>query len=200
MTTTPTVYENRPGHTHDVARSQRLGVILLICADASFVFGLIFTYFYLRGLNTNDAWIGAGDTTVSPVWNWLIAAIVVASALVYQWSERRGREGNHHSLVTGTSLALLLLVADLAVQIWRILVSPGTVGNDSYASITVTMGAAHVFHLLLTLFVGLAVWFRARRGLTAGAAGQHATLVGYWWTWVAASAVLIALCTTFASP
>jgi heme/copper-type cytochrome/quinol oxidase subunit 3 len=197
--TTTTVQENHGEHTHDVARSQRLGVFLLILADAVFVFGLVFTYFYLRGLNTDGAWIGKGDATVSPAWNWLIAAVVVLSALAYQWGEHRGRAGDRRSLSAGTTVALALVVADLAIQVWRILVSPGTVGNDAYASITVTMGAAHVFHLLLTLFVGLAIWFRVRRGLTDGIEGKHATLVGYWWMWVAGSAVIIAFTTSFVS-
>jgi heme/copper-type cytochrome/quinol oxidase subunit 3 len=198
--TLTSLHENHSGPTHDVARSQRLAVILLILADASFVFGLLFTYFYLRGLNTDQNWVASGTVTVSPLWNWLIAAIVVVSALVYQWGEQRGREGNRSALVNATTLALLLLVADLAVQVWRLVVFPVSVDVDSYASITMVMGGAHVFHLLITLFVGLAVWFRARRGLTDGVAGNHATLVGYWWAWVAGSAVLIALATTFTHP
>jgi heme/copper-type cytochrome/quinol oxidase subunit 3 len=197
--TITTVHENHAGHTHDVARSQRLAVLLLILADASFVFGLVFTYFYLRGLNTDDAWIAKGAATVSPVWNWVIAAIVIVSALVYQQGERRGRAGNRDALVAGTTLALLLLVADLAVQVWRMIAMPVSIEADAYASITMVMGGAHVFHLLLTLFLGLAVWFRARRGLTTGVVGKHAALVGYWWLWVAGSAVLIALATSFVS-
>jgi len=195
--TTSSVEHDHAEHTHDVARSQRLGVLLLILADAAFVFGLLFTYFYLRGLNTNGGWIGPGDATVSPLWNWLIAAVVVASALVYQWGEHRGRAGNRSALASATSLALVLVAVDLGLQIWRILVSPGTVGDDAYNSIMVTMGAAHVFHLVLTAFAGLAIWFRTRRGLTSGVEGKHAALVGYWWTWVAASAVVIALATSF---
>lgn len=198
MTTTTGHESSHLEHTHDVARSQRLAVLLLIAADGAFVFGLVFTYFYLRGLNTDNGWIGHGDATVSPVWNWLIAAIVVASALVYQRSERRARDGGTtKGLITGTQIALALLMADLGIQIWRILASPGTVGDDAYASITVTMGAAHVFHLLLTLFAGLAIWLRTRRGLTSGISGGHPELVGYWWTWVAVSAVIIAIATSF---
>lgn len=196
--TSTSVERGHAEHTHDVAHSQRLGVLLLILADAAFVFGLVFTYFYLRGLNTNGAWIGPGDATVSPAWNWLIAAIVVASALVYQWGEHRGRSGNRGALASAASIALGLVVIDLAVQVWRIFASPGTVGDDAYNSIMVTMGAAHVFHLLLTLFAGLAIWLRTRRGLTGGVEGRHAALVGYWWMWVAGSAVIIAFATSFA--
>lgn len=198
MTTTTGHESSHAEHTHDVARSQRLAVILLIAADGAFVFGLVFTYFYLRGLNTSNGWIGAGDATVSPFWNWLIAALVVASALIYQRSERRARNGGDtKGLITGTRIALAIVAVDLIIQIWRILASPGTVGDDAYNSIMVTMGAAHVFHLLLTLFAGVAVWLRTQRGLTSGVSGGHPELVGYWWTWVAVSAVIIAIATSF---
>ena len=36
-----------------VGRRERLGVRLLIVADGAFVFGMIFSYFYLRNLNAN---------------------------------------------------------------------------------------------------------------------------------------------------
>jgi heme/copper-type cytochrome/quinol oxidase subunit 3 len=37
-----------------VGRRERLGVRLLIVADGSFVFAMIFSYFYLRNLNANN--------------------------------------------------------------------------------------------------------------------------------------------------
>lgn len=197
--TLTTAHENHAEHTHDVAHSQRLGVLLLIIADAAFVFGLLFTYFYLRGLNTSGGWVAKGAGTVNPAWNWIIAAVVVASALVYQRGERRGRAGDRGALATGTSVGFLLLVVDLAIQLWRMAAMPVSVGTDAYTSTMMVMGGAHVFHLLLTLFAGLAIWLRARRGPDSDVTGRHAMLVGYWWTWVAASAVLIALATSFVS-
>ena len=38
-----------------VGRRERLGVRLLIVADGAFVFGMIFSWFYLRNLNENNA-------------------------------------------------------------------------------------------------------------------------------------------------
>ena len=40
-----------------VGRRERLGVRLLIVADGSFLFGIIFSWFYLRNLNVNNAWL-----------------------------------------------------------------------------------------------------------------------------------------------
>jgi heme/copper-type cytochrome/quinol oxidase subunit 3 len=196
VTVTTTPHEEHAEHTHDVAHSQRLAVMLLILADAAFVFGLAFTYFYLRGLNTNGDWIAKGAHTVNPVWNWVIAVVIIASALLYYRSERLGRTGDRHALIIGTTLALGLVVVDLGLQVWRMVAMPGSVGDDAYNSVMMVLGGAHVFHLLITLFLGLSVWFRARRGLTSGAVAQHMTLVGYWWSWVAGSAFIIAIVTS----
>jgi hypothetical protein len=58
-----------------------------------------------------------------------------------------------------------------------------------------------VVHLLITAILGVAILNRARRGLISGNANWHVRLVGYWWYWVATSAVLIAFTTSFvASP
>ena len=43
-----------------VGRRERLGVRLLIVADGAFVFGMIFSYFYLRNLDANGGWLPKG--------------------------------------------------------------------------------------------------------------------------------------------
>jgi len=40
-----------------IGRRERLGVRLLIVADGAFLFGMIFSYFYLRNLNVNGGWL-----------------------------------------------------------------------------------------------------------------------------------------------
>ena len=40
-----------------VGRRERLGVRLLIVADGAFLASMIFSYFYLRNLNNNNAWL-----------------------------------------------------------------------------------------------------------------------------------------------
>jgi hypothetical protein len=72
-----------------------------------------------------------------------------------------------------------------------------SVGQDSYASCVMVLAGAHVFHLLITLMLGVAIFNRARRGMAADGSRWHARVVGYWWYWVAVSAVLVALTTTF---
>ena len=40
-----------------VGRRERLGVRLLIVADGAFLFGMLFTFFYLKNLNNSGAWL-----------------------------------------------------------------------------------------------------------------------------------------------
>ncbi|MGZ4745269.1 MAG: hypothetical protein ACXVYS_18845, partial [Oryzihumus sp.] len=56
----------------------------------------------------------------------------------------------------------------------------------------------HAFHLLLTLFIGIGVWNRARMGRYA-TDGWQVRLVGYWWAWVAVAAILTAATTSLAA-
>lgn len=193
--------EHLAEHAHDPSRGQQVGVILLISADAAFVLSLAFTYFYLRGLNTENGWIPAGSHTLSPANGWIIAAVVVLSALAYRWGDLGIQAANQRRLMTGTALAMLLLLADLGLQIWRMTSMPFGAGTGSYASTVLVMAGAHVVHLLITALLGVAILNRARRGLISGNANWHVRLVGYWWYWVATSAVLIAFTTSFvASP
>ena len=119
------------------------------------------------------------------------------SALAYGWGERRARAGDRGKLLAGTALAMVLLLADLGVQLWRMVTMPFSVGDGSYASTIMVMAGAHVFHLLLTALLGIAIFNRTRHGLISDAALWHARVVGYWWTWVAISAVAIAFTTSF---
>jgi hypothetical protein len=60
---------------------------------------------------------------------------------------------------------------------------------------TVMTGVQFV-HLLVLLFVGFGIWNRGIQGKYDDGATNHVTLVGYFWSWVALTALLGA-CTTF---
>lgn len=197
MTVGTATHEHVAVHDHDPARGQKMAVLLLIIADASFVLSMVFTYFYLRGLNTDGNWIAQGSSAVTPVYGWIIAAITIVSAAAYRWGELGFRAGRKGTLLSGAAVAIVLVLADLAVQIWRMVVMPGSVGTDSYNSVVMLMGGAQVFHLLITLMLGIAIFNRTRHGLASKSSKWHARMVGYWWLWVAASAIIVAFCTTF---
>ena len=95
-----------------VGRRWRTGVVLLMVADVAFVASLVFTYFYLRGLNTQGAWFPKG-ASVAPIWvGWAIAAALVASAATYRWGEIGMRAGNESRLVAAAGVAVVLVLAD----------------------------------------------------------------------------------------
>lgn len=186
---------------HDASLSQFVGVILLIVADSAFVLSLVFTYFYLRGLNTDGHWIPVGSATISPLSTWVIAAVMVLSAAAYYWGEVGIRTGNQGRLKAGLAAALALLAADFGIQVWRMATLPFIAHTGSYASTIITFSGANLVHLVLTAILGVAIWNRARLGLFSADRHGHVRLVGYWWAWVAVSAVLIAITTSFvASP
>ena len=81
-----------------IGRRWRTGVRLLIFADASFVVALLFSYFYLRGLNTERAWLAHGQATASIGFGWLLAAGVVLSAVAYRWGQNGIRAGSESRL------------------------------------------------------------------------------------------------------
>jgi heme/copper-type cytochrome/quinol oxidase subunit 3 len=185
----------------EVGRRQKLGVILLIVADVAFVLSLVFSYLYLHGLNTEDGWIPADRPhTMSVSFGWIIAAVVVVSWICYRWGERGARNGKVGRIVPASFLATALILVDLVLQVYQMLGATMRVADGSYASAWMALSGYHAFHLVLTMFLGLAVWNRARLGLFA-TNQWHVKLVGYWWIWVAVSAILTAATTSLvASP
>ena len=184
-----------------IGRRWRTGVRLLILADASFVAALLFSYFYLRGLNTDKAWLAHGQATASLAFSWLLAAGLVLSAAVFRWAQRGIENGSDSRFVAGAALALLVLVADTVAQVWQLVTFPFGVADSAYSSSLYTLAGANLFHLLLTAFLGLAMWNRGRQSLYGATNNWQVRLVGLWWTWVALAAVLAAFTTSFvASP
>lgn len=179
-----------------VGRRWRTGVLLLILADASFVAALLFSYFYLRGLNTEKAWLLHGQPTASIATGWLLAGGAVLSAVLFRWAYQGIRGGSDTRFVSGVALAVVVLLATTVVQVVQLSTFPFGLKSSAYSSAMFTLGGANLFHLLLTLFLGVAMWNRGRRRLYAGNTWQ-VQLVGLWWSWIALAAVLSALTTSF---
>lgn len=184
-----------------VGRRQRLGVLLLIAADVAFVLSLVFAYLYLRGLDTEGGWLPQdGPPAAGAGLGWVIAAVMAVSWLCYRWAESSARAGRRELLVIGVLAAVVLVVADLVLQVYQMATAGLVVADGSYASAFMALTGYHVVHLALTGFLGAGIWNRARLGLVDTDA-WHVRLVGYWWTWVALSAVLTAAVTSLtASP
>jgi len=190
------------GHAEDpivVGRRWQTGVLLLILADVSFVAALLFSYLYLRGLNTSKAWL-LPKQQIATIWvGWLIAGVLVLSALAYRSGLGGIRNGSSTRLASAAGLGVLLLVADFAAQVGQLVTLPFGVGDSAYSSELYLLGGANLFHLLITLFLGIGVVNRTRRGLYSRDDSRQVQMVGYWWTWIAIAACATALVTSFVS-
>ncbi|MEP7021799.1 MAG: cytochrome c oxidase subunit 3, partial [Pseudonocardiales bacterium] len=191
-------------HVEDVelvGRRWRLGVLLLMFADASFVASLVFTYFYLRGLNTDSGWFPDGAAS-TPIWiGWAIAAGTVLTAAAYRWGQAGIATGDEKRLVRGAGLAVLVLLVVGVGQLIQLATFPFSVADSSYASTTYALAAANLFHILLTLFVGIGICNRGRLHKFSSTNNWQVQIIGLWWTWISAAAVLSAFTTSFiASP
>jgi heme/copper-type cytochrome/quinol oxidase subunit 3 len=199
--TTATGTQTHHEDVDTVGRRWRLGVGFLIVADASFVAALLFGYRYLRGLNTERAWLPHGSPT-APIWvSWALAGGLVLSAVVFLWGERGIRRGHSGRLVLASALGVLLLVLVSVGQVVQIVGFKFAIASSAYASSMYLLAGANLFHLLLTLFIGLAIWNRARMGLYSAAQSWQVGIVSIWWAWVAVASVLSAFTTSYiASP
>lgn len=199
MTATPMA-----GHHEDVdtvGRRWRMGVGFIIVADVMFVASLLFSYLYLRGLNTENAWVPKGSVT-APIWpGWALAAGLVLSAMVFRWGEKGIRLGNSTRLVLASALALLVLLLTTVGQVLQLVRFPFAMASSAYASSMYVLAGANLFHLVITFYLGLAMWNRGRLGKYSATDNWQVGIVSLWWGWVALAGVFSALTTSFiASP
>ena len=180
-----------------IGRRWRTGVLLLIIADGAFVTALIFSYFYLRGLNTQHAWLSHGQATASIAVSWLLALGVVVSAAVFRGADRAIRAGHEGRFVSAAVVAVLVVLATAVGQFLQLANFPFGVAESAYSSALYTMAGANFVHLLLTAFLGVAMWNRGRQHIYSATSHWQVQLVGLWWTWVAVAAVFGAFTTSF---
>jgi heme/copper-type cytochrome/quinol oxidase subunit 3 len=179
-----------------IASQQRRAVLFFILADAIFFACMIFTYFYLRSLNVDNGWLPSGASTAQTWLTWLIAGITIVSALVYRAAELSIREGQRSRFLSAGLLGIILVVISAALIIYQTRTWPILMSDGSYASVFTVMTGVQFVHLLVLLFVGFGIWNRGIQGKYDDGATNHVTLVGYFWSWVALTALLGA-CTTF---
>ncbi|MEO9140607.1 MAG: cytochrome c oxidase subunit 3 [Jatrophihabitans sp.] len=184
-----------------IGRRWRAGVALLILADAAFVATLLFAYFYLRGLNTSNAWLLHGQATAAIWVSWALAGGAVLSAVIFGQARRSIQAGNEAGFVAGALVALLVLVADTVGQVIQLTSFPFGVASSAYSSVVYTIAGANLYHLLLTIFIAIAMWNRGRLHIYSKSSNWQVRVAEMWWNWIAIAAVLTAFATSFiASP
>ena len=194
-----------------VARRNRLGLIFLIVVDFSGTMALIISYCYLWSLNVNNGWAPNDQTfngndglkSRSPLpwaadWPfWAILAVTILATVVLWVGIRSARGGHRGGLVGAAAVATIISIAALALQWWQLTTFPFGPSNGAYASAVFLLASSTFAHILLVVFLLLAVTNRARAGLISSGNPFQARLVGYWMVWVCVSILLSAICTTF---
>jgi heme/copper-type cytochrome/quinol oxidase subunit 3 len=187
-----------PEAPEDFGSRWMTGAVLLMVADASFVAALSFTFLYLRSLDTQRAFHPGGTGVASLWWPWVVAVVMVASALAYRQGVIEHEPGRRHFLnpgavgVAGMAIALVLTL----VQMFEF---PFAVSDNAYSSAVWLIAAANVFHLLIAVFLGVGIVMRVHRRVTRGARDWHVRIVGAWYAWVCAAAVIGAVTVSFAN-
>jgi heme/copper-type cytochrome/quinol oxidase subunit 3 len=193
-----------PHHEHpDVVGSRnRLGVILLIVADVAFALSMLFVYFYLKAQNVNDMWLPAATEehpAISPVSSmgaWKISAVVLVGLIAHFSALQNVRRKNQGGLKTFGLIAFVLSLVALVMQIQQFGAVPFTFWDGTYVSCWYMFAILNTVHLILTAFISLGNWNRARLGLYKGD-HWHVDIVNIWWVWMVISSALGAFALSF---
>jgi heme/copper-type cytochrome/quinol oxidase subunit 3 len=180
-------------HGIDNDRKVKIGMGFYVLVDVIFVVFLLISYIWLRAYNTADGWFPKGTKVPDATTSYILTALIVASALCYFVAYRGIRSGNQVVLRAGLLAATLLLVAGLVGQVWFQGHLPFVTDQGSFASAYIMLSSYHIYHLALGTFMGLGITHRAFRGRYAPDRMLGVVTVGYYWYWMAATPVLIAL-------
>jgi heme/copper-type cytochrome/quinol oxidase subunit 3 len=189
--------ETHAHHEHpDVVGSRnRLGVILLLVADIAFALSMVFVYFYLRGQNVNDMWLPAATAdrpAIEPLSagpGWTVTAIVALGLLAHMYGLKGARSQNQTQLKLGSLVALVVSVVAMVYQYNTIATAPFTFSDGAYVSCFYMFAIMNMVHILLTVFISLGNWNRARLGLYVENF-WHVDIVRIWWIWMVVSSLL----------
>ena len=181
-----------------VGRRERLGVRLLIVADGAFVVGMIFSYFYLRGLNANNSWVPKGGHTLAASNGWIVAAPLVVAAIVHKIGVK-----SRSAVASGFVLLAMLVGGYLQ---WKQLAHMPFVAVDdggrhffegAYASNWVVLAGANMFHYIIGAFIALGLFIRGFRAKVDPTLEYWRQLTASsWFTWIAIAGALCAITTS----
>ncbi len=194
MTTLDQQFHMHHDSAEMVGRRERLGVRLLIVADGAFVFGMIFSYLYLRNLDSNHGWRPSGVQALSSTSSWLTALPFVAAMLLHAVGSQRSEARRSMAI-----LVFAVLVVGFYAQFVQLnnapLINPDT-GQfmGAYLSTWALIGGANLFHYLLSGFIALGLLLRSFRArVDPELEVWRMRTAQSWFTWAAISACATAL-------
>jgi len=129
------------------------GSRLMVGVIASGLGAFVFSFFYLRSLNSHDNWYPSSMTAPQAWEGATIMGLIVVSALVQTAGLRMIKGGKKGAWFSAASLALVLGLAAVAIQIYQLTSLPFQPGGSGFASVFV--GASPVFAALV---LGTMIW------------------------------------------
>ena len=175
-------------------RRERLGVRLLIVADGSFLFGMLFTYFYLKNLNNGGEWLPPSHKHMySTLSAWVATLPLVVAFLSHKMGQRNLKAIGSYSIITFISLLLGLIYQISQMGSMHFIDAETHAFEGAYASSWVLMAGANTFHYFLGSFIALGLIIRARRASVDPTLEKwRIRVAASWFTWIAVSGVIVA--------
>ena len=142
------------GFYHEAALGAAWTGSRLAIGGLTFLFGsFVFAYFYLRSINSNGRWHGAGFIQPSVATGTIIIALIVISAVINTLVLQRIKAGNQSAWVSGAVVSLVLGLAAVALMIIQLLFLPFWPGSSGYSSVFVG-----TYPVYLTVVLAVMIW------------------------------------------
>lgn len=178
---------------HIKANRARSGVLLFMVSDVMMVIGVLAAGGWLSALNVTGLFKAPTDQPSFPP-GLVVAILLALSALCYLIYDRAMRRGGGG--VAFFVLALVLVIAALAVQLWSwttlgyTTAPTDTPAYDAFQSLVILIAAFNSVHIFVLSVIGLLLGGRIINGRIAG----HEFIpqvVGYWWYYTVISGVIL---------
>ena len=182
-------------------RRERLGVRIIIIANGSFVAAMMFTWFYLRNLNTNNAWLPKGVHSFSTASGWSAGAGLILAGVLHAIGVQ------NKSVRQITSILVLIALVVGAYLEWHQMAHMPFIAQDAnsrpfyngaYASTWVIIAGTRMFEYLISIFIALGLVIRGYRATVNPILEEwRQRTAGSWFTWVAIAGFLTAMTISF---
>lgn len=148
----------------DEDRKVSIGLIFYILSDVILAIFFIGSYIFLRGYDNNVRWFPPGTGAPPYVTGFFVMIVCVAGAVAMVLADR-ARPASQGLFRLLAIVALILFLADLALQIIVLGHLPFTQAAGAFATSYIVLSGYHVYHMLLGCFLGVGLVVRALRGL-----------------------------------
>ncbi len=139
----------------------------LAIGGLSFLFGsFVFAYFYLRSINSAGRWHGSGYHPPSVLMGTFIMFMILISAGVQYAALQRIKAGHKKTWQVGATIALILGLGAVALQIIELMFLPFWPGSSGFSSVFVGFNPVFIV-VLLAVLIWLEILLMRSRSLPA---------------------------------